>query len=60
MNHGTYIGTEKGLNGKEAMLQVKEDTVLAQFDDIGTGMGFNWYEFPISDWEIDDNPFEMA
>lgn len=58
MNHGTYIGTEKGLNGKEAMLQVKEDFVLAQFDDIS--IGFDWYEFPITDWLIDDNPFEMA
>ena len=60
MMHGTYVGIRKGLNGKEAMLQVKEDIVLAQFDDIGTGMGYNWYEFPISDWDIDERPLEMA
>jgi len=62
MIHGTYIGgTDGGLMGKTAMIQMVDETTLkAQFDDIGTGLGFGWHEFPASYWEIDDNPFEMA
>jgi len=54
MKHGTYIGDDLSMKGKTALImEGQAKTVLIQADDITTGYGFGWHEFPISDWEIE-------
>jgi hypothetical protein len=50
---GRYIGNpnsvrKKSLRGKTALLTdgPTPGTVLAQFDDIATGLGYYWHKFP--------------
>jgi hypothetical protein len=60
MIHGVYIGALPELKGKTALLQTQEHmqaranaTVLAQFDDVSTGLGLGWHQFPVTDFELD-------
>ncbi len=49
---GMYVGPLPELQGKSALLQVEDDCIFAQFDDIETGMGFGWWLFKKSDFEV--------
>lgn len=59
MISGTYTGTHLDMTGyplkdQHALLQPHmDDFVLAQFDDIDTGLGYGWYSYPLSDWDVD-------
>lgn len=56
--HAAYCGPDKRLRGKTAIirrsaalgrpgsLRSNVDRVVAQFDDIRTGMGYGWRQFP--------------
>jgi hypothetical protein len=47
--HGIYIGPNALLKGKGSLLRSLKHNAKywgAQFDDIRTGFGFGWFEFP--------------
>lgn len=50
-----YIGSDCGLKNKTAAVRIidGEKKVLAQFDDMGTGLGFGW-------WPFDEDEFEYS
>jgi len=55
MRLGRYIGANELLKGETAALLLGgAGTVLVQFDDKATGLGFGWHRHPESDWEIVD------
>jgi len=56
LKHGTYTGNNSRMKDKTALIMEgrEVETVLIQADDITTGYGFGWHEFPASDWEIDE------
>ena len=54
--HGTYRGLTTKLTDKTAMLQLVglDDYVKAQFDDVGTGLGYGWQGgFRKDDFKLD-------
>lgn len=50
----TYVGPKDNLQGKAALVRdgAAADRVLAQFDDLKTGYGIGWHEFPRSDFRM--------
>lgn len=55
MMHGIYQGPIACLKTKTALLQdsPKAATILAQFDDNTTVLGYDWWQFPRNDFIID-------
>lgn len=65
MRRGTYVGggsdaKGKPLDGKTALLLVgdtnsvqSQTRVKAQFDDVATGLGHGWHEFPKDAFDIE-------
>jgi hypothetical protein len=53
---GTYVGRVSDLQGHQALvLPVRDpnsDKIKVQFDDVSTGFGHGWHEFPKTDFEI--------
>ncbi len=35
------------------MLKLFGTLLTAQFDDVSTGLGYGWHNFPKSEWELD-------
>lgn len=57
--HGTYVGDKEYLRGKTALVYITpENRLMAQFDDILTGLGYSWTEFDLVDFVLDPDPFE--
>lgn len=58
MLHGTYIGPDKTLQGKKALLSLQKHSIrlLAQFDDLLLPMSYvyGWKEFPESYFKLDN------
>jgi hypothetical protein len=62
LKKGTYVGVDIQLKGKTALVMtvgersprgiVPVGCVMIQADDVSTGYGHGWHEFPESDWEI--------
>jgi len=56
MKRGTYIGGRLELRGKTALLLVSDaPEILAQFDDVATGLGHGWHAFQSNEWSIDES-----
>ncbi len=54
MRRGVYIGTaEPELTGKRASLRLHGSVLTAQFDDVSTGLGYGWHNFPTSEWALE-------
>lgn len=51
---GRYIGPREDLKGKEAILQPRkiDNVMLAQFNDVKTGLGHGWFPFSPNDWQV--------
>ncbi len=58
---GKYIGDDRRLRGKTALVMtigyphrgiVPEGKVIIQTNDVSTGLGHGWHEFPAEDWEV--------
>lgn len=49
---GYYIGADDDLKGEHALIQVRDRglTVIAQFDNVKTGLGFRWHPYEPSDF----------
>lgn len=55
MDHGEYVGANKALKGKTALIQPHPsdpEQLMAQFDDMYTGLGHNWHAFHVKDFKI--------
>jgi len=63
LKKGKYIGSDPLLRGKTALVMlvgekaprgiVPEGKVMIQADDVSTGLGYGWHEFPAEDWRIE-------
>lgn len=50
---GCYVGPALALQGLTAVLVVDgSETVQAQFDNVKTGLGYGWFDFPEEYFEI--------
>ena len=56
MKRGKYVGPRGELRGYTALLKPtsKLDRVEVQFDDVGTGYGYGWYNFRMTDFTISE------
>jgi hypothetical protein len=56
MRHGTYIGKDKRLRGKTALVRDDPMTegMLAQFDDVYLPEAFDWWPFRADEFELDE------
>lgn len=66
MLKGKYIGDDRHLRGKTALViknplriktdppsvEIDEQSVLIQADDMASGYGLGWHEFPAEDWKV--------
>ncbi len=61
MRTGTYIGNDSRLRrGQTALIMIglsskgtiPEGKVMIQANDVSTGLGHGWYEFPEEDWSL--------
>ena len=68
---GTYVGDKVShLRGKTALirpevmkagkLEMCTGRVLAQFDDVETGLGYGWHAFAADEFEIHEQQQEAA
>jgi hypothetical protein len=49
-----YTGDDEQLQGETALVMPNgAGMVLIQADDVTTGYGYGWHEFPASDWDED-------
>lgn len=55
MKSGKYIGSDPSLQDKTALVMDShnEGKVMTQADDVSTGLGYGWHEFPATDWRVE-------
>lgn len=63
LKKGTYIGSDQRLQGKTSLVMtigeksprgiVPEGKVMIQANDVSTGLGYGWHEFPAADWKVE-------
>jgi hypothetical protein len=53
LSHGTYLGPDEALKGKDALVSKnKAGSWVAQFDDVDTGKGYGWWAMPDAEWNF--------
>jgi hypothetical protein len=57
---GTYIGPINCLKGQRALLQLAGSHVLAQFNEVATGLGIGWHHFITADFIVDKPKPDLA
>ena len=60
MPNGTYIGPEEQFKGRRANLGVYGDIVRAQFDEGKLWETHSRINFPIQDWDIEEDNWERS
>jgi hypothetical protein len=62
MIRGTYVGPDKSLAGKPALLMYRDGGLLAQFDDRSTqgGLAYGWHKFAMVDFTVDSEDIRPA
>lgn len=57
---GVYSFHDQGENAETVNFTPAKGTVLAQFDDPGTGFGFGWHPFTAKDFRLEDENGDLV